>query len=460
MPIISPDGRYLLTQAGDVQAGAVLHLFDLRLAEQQQPLQLSYPQRSHAVSLFWSPDSRYVAYLLQEGDSYESSVTKGLWVLDVGTMESHQVLEEDSLSSFLVGWSPDSAAILGYHRGSEGDSYYYTVRPDGGGRQILGLSPEATVLGWMPAVAVDVPKVVGDLWQERFVNAAQSERTMANVVAQFVAAQGVVDEDELSRRVGAYLQQADVPIQLVQPRVRRVTETIHLAYLPPFAIHVLEGGQAQAVASGNLLLDARLEQERIGLVFGVLGPSSAQPAYVVLQRSDDGTWVPLWMPQGLRDWITTDGEIRFAGEGLDTIELRGSSFGLDIGQDAIFSECQACVHRWLRSTWVWQTDGYARETDLPEDASLDQVYWEMTERTPYAVLNESLRRMRQELPLEDVVVSSDVIEQVRALGLLEASARFIVEEEGQDTVTFRDLDGSRRFVAVISQERLASVSQL
>ena len=51
------------------------------------------------------------------------------------------MLSPNSLSASLIGWTPDSKYILGYHRGVGDDAYYYTIQPDGSDRRILSLPP-------------------------------------------------------------------------------------------------------------------------------------------------------------------------------------------------------------------------------------------------------------------------------------------------------------------------------
>ena len=461
--IISPDGRYLLTEQSEIEKGKRhLTLYDLSTGGQERPKVWEHPQRSHSVSHIWSPDGRYVAYLLRDGAAHqESERGLGLWVLDVTSMRAAKVVEEDFLSSSLVSWTPDSTYVVGYHRGEAGDIYFYAVRPDGGDRRILMLDPKAKILGWMPFTGkISVPKVTVDRWRAEFSDTGGDPVAMADVVAQFVGTQIGTDDKELSRQVAEYLQGAGWEMGLSGAAIVRLSEGQFLAQLPPFSIYVIESGRAQAVAQGNVVLDARLVDGDLGLIFGTIGASAVQPAYVLLRRQADGTWRLLWAPQGQRDWIATDGEIRFAGEGLQKVRVVGSSFGLDYGEAEVFAECHACPHRRLVATWSRQDDRYVRETTLPADAPLTNVYWEMTERTPYALVYECLRRIRQGLPAEELVGGPDVLARIRDLGLTDKGMRLVPEEEMVNGVRFSDLEGKTRFYALVKDGRLLHVERV
>jgi hypothetical protein len=459
---VSPDGRYLLTERlGD--QGAQLVLYDLSKGRDTPPQTWRHPEGSHSVSHVWSPDGRYVAYLLREGRTFSDESTQGLglWVLDIASMQAKKILEEPATASSLVGWTPDGAYIVGHHRGEAQDEYCYMVRPGGGDRRVLALGPQAEVLGWMPmGQATSVPKVVIDPWRARFLSTVDDPAAMAEVVAQFVAAQDKATDEALSQQVREYLERAGWQLDLAGPSVKRLARGIAVAQLPPLAIHVLEAGHAQLVASGHLILDARLEGDDLGLIFGVIGASSVQPAYVLLCRQGDATWAPLWTPQGHRDWIATDGEIAFAGKGPSTLQVSGSSFGLDVGEDEVFSECHACPHRKLVAKWLRRGDTYVRQTKLKADAPLADILWEMTEREPYAIVYECLRRLRRDLPVDELVSDKSVPSQFKDLGLLGKDVRLIAEEETTHGVLFSEATSQKRFRATVENRRVMHVERV
>ena len=457
--VISPDGRYLLVEQPDLESKSrFLLLFDLKSQGAPSPAVWRNPAETHSVSYAWSPDGRFVAFLLRDGEmSYEATQGLGVWVLDVASMEATKVIDETPLSSSLVGWTPDSSHIVGYHRGVEDGVYFYAVRPDGGDRRILTLKPEAEILGWMlPADMAVVPKVSVDPWRVRFLSTAGDPEALAQTVAQFVSEQAHADDQEVSERLGEYLLHTGLPLDIVSPRVERVTDELSLVHIPPFSIYLLGPDRAQLLANGHLIVDARLVDDELGLIFGVVGASAVQPAYGLYRRSEEGAWQLLWGPQGQRDWVAADGEISFVGEGLETLRVKGTSFGLE---NKVLAECHVCPHRHLTALWTRQGDLYARQTKLAADATLDDVYWEMTERTPYAVLYECLRRVRDGLPADALVASGQVLTQIRALGLLDGEARLVPEEEKPEGVRFSVADGTRHFFATIQDGRIVRIEQ-
>jgi hypothetical protein len=462
---ISPEGRWLLTQmlSGNAEA-ASLRLYDLSGTGEAQPRVWSHPPNSHSASHVWSPEEGSLAYLLREGNTYEASGQGlGLWLLDLTREQPVQVLDEPSASSSLIGWTPDGSHIVGYHRGTDGDSHYYAVRPDGGDRRILSLSAEAQILGWMPhATTRSVPRVMLDPWPPRFQDVAGDAQGTAQVVAELVAAQVHSPEEELSRLITQYLHQAGWTMDHRGATIKRIAEGQFAAQLPPFGIHLMSDGQAQQVAGGNVLIDARREGEELGLIFGVLDAgaelgSTVQPAFLLFRLQTDGAWAPIWSPQGQRDWVTTNGEITFAGEGLDELRVAGSSFGIEIGQDRVFVECQECPQRRFVATWVKQGTGYRRQTSLPAGAPIHRVYWEMTEPTPYAIVFETLWRLRNDLSANDLLASPEVLQQIHQHGLLNASTLLVPEEELVNGVRFSNVEGTQRFYALTKDNRLLHI---
>ncbi len=459
--IASPDGRYLLTERMESK-GAELFLYDLSAEEEEaQPRTWQHPPDSHSVSHTWSPDGEYVAYLLQDGASFADSTRGlGLWVLDVRSMEAEKVLEETSLSSTVLGWTPDGEYVLGYHRGTEGENYFYMIRPDGGDRHLLTVPPQGEILGWMiPPEEPSDDQVSIDRWRGRFEDVQGEATAMAQVVAEFVAANAEDDDETLSRDLRTHLEKTDWSTDEVEPRVERLADQIFLAQLPPFSIYLLDSGQAHFVANGHLVLDARLEDDDLGVIWGTKGQEFVQPTYMLLHREEDGSWTPLWTPQGRRDWVATDGEIEFVDSGLERLQVRGSSFGLDVEESQIFAECHECPHRWLTATWRRSDGAYERESELPPDAPLPQIFWEMTERTPYALLHECLRRLRQEQPVDELVATPEVAAQIRTLDLLEKEIRLMAEKETEDEVYFSDTDKGRTLRALIQDEQLLRVER-
>jgi len=148
--LISPDGRYVLTEQF-TDSGAQFALYDLQAQGETRPQ--VWPHEKGAYSMFpvWSPDGRQIAYLLRRNrEGKDDSVEAlGLWVLDVASGQARRILEEDSELSSLVGWTPEGEYVVGHYEADEA-SYYYALRPDGGDRRILLLQTQAHILGWMP----------------------------------------------------------------------------------------------------------------------------------------------------------------------------------------------------------------------------------------------------------------------------------------------------------------------
>ncbi|NLG28131.1 MAG: hypothetical protein GX557_09480 [Chloroflexi bacterium] len=449
--VLSPDGTRLLSQVY-AEGLSYLVVYDLQGTEAPQVLA---QQGGYSVSHHWSPDGRYVAYLLRSGanEADPAAQGRGLWVFDTAAGESQQVIDDLSVASYLIGWTPGGAEIAGVHRGDAGESYAYLIRPDGGNRRILALGDGAEVIGWMSAPAGDVPQVLVDPWQARFVDAAGDAQATAGLVSEIVAVQSEVDDQALLKQIGGYLSDAGWDLAYGGPTLKRLGASTFVMQLPPLGIYVVEPQRAQAVASGHLVLDARLVGDDLGLVYGVLADGSVQPAFVLLRRQPEGLWQTLWWPQGQRDWIATDGEIVLAGEGLERLLVSGNSFGLEDAEDTAFGECRACPHRQFAAEWLRQGDAYVRASELPADAERSAVLWEITRPTPYGVLYECVRRLRAGLPTSELADPA-VIQALQSAGLGDGSARLIAEDEGLDAVRVGVAGAEARYTAKVRDGRI------
>jgi hypothetical protein len=301
-------------------------------------------------------------------------------------------------------------------------------------------------------------EAVEDEWGAQFMQGAKDWDTTATVVAHYVDEHAHLDDETLSQQLGQYLALIGDE-EMIEPQVRRLSDDLFLAHLPPRSLYLLEGGEAGFLVDGDRVLDICIEGDELGLIFASDSTGSVQPAFVLLRRAEKGIWQPVWMPVGHRDWVTTDGEIRFTGAGLNELAVSGTSFGLDEGIDRVFDECQFCPHRHLSATWRRLGDTYVRQTALTDDASLYERYWEMTERTPYAVLYESLRRLRQGLAADELLANDQVLRQIRSLELLDIERRFTVVEETDGEVIFADVETDRHYRAQVEDGQLVRVER-
>jgi hypothetical protein len=103
---------------------------------------------------------------------------------------------------------------------------------------------------------------------------------------------------------------------------------------------------------------------------------------------------------------------------------------------------------------------YVRQTKLKADASMAEVIWEMTERRPYAILYECLRRVRRGLSANELISDKSVLSQIEGLGLLGKDVRLIPEEERANEVLFSDALSQRRFRATIEGGRVMHIERL
>lgn len=111
--LISPDGRYILTEQF-TDSGARFALYDLQAQGETRPRVFPHEKGAYSMFPFWSPDGRRVAYLLRRNQDGQNGPIEalGLWVLDIESGQTQRILEEDTPLSSLVAGRP--AAITSW----------------------------------------------------------------------------------------------------------------------------------------------------------------------------------------------------------------------------------------------------------------------------------------------------------------------------------------------------------
>jgi len=151
-----------------------------------------------------------------------------------------------------------------------------------------------------------------DPWLSRFAATLGDPETMAQVVAQFVQGQSGAGEGGLAPQITEHLQQAGWPLGSIEPRLIRLADGIWAAQVPPAGIYLLQEARPTP-GECQVMLDARLQDETLGLISATGEADNLQPMFELLRKHDDETWKVVWSPQGQRYWISTDGAIRFQG---------------------------------------------------------------------------------------------------------------------------------------------------
>jgi len=419
---------------------------------------VALPEGQLPTSYAWSDAGDVLAVMLQPNPAATTVQPEdaGLWVLSMNDPALHQVLGHEGPMSAVLGWSPGDELILARHSGGSIPDHVYLIRPDGGDRRILPQSERTVPLGWIPARTPDAPKVQLDPWPMRFASQSTDAKSLANTTARWLATTEGQGDDELSELLRGYISASGWETDLAGPQVVRVAEGLHVVHLPPLAVYVCEGGSAYAIASGQLIQDARYEGDRLAVIYATIGASSVTPGFALAERDGQG-WRVAWTPQGQRYWVATDGEISFASEGLDRLKVRGSSFGLQPGAGDAFRECHACLHRWLQTEWVRTGSTYALANEAVASMPRDEALWALTERTPYAVLHETLRRLRLGQSASELA-SAHAMAQLVELGLTDSQRLLVGEQETEEVVLFSDLDIGVRYEAEVRQGKLVSVA--
>lgn len=130
---------------------ARIAVYDLA-APQAAPRTYDLPAGTHPGTLHWSPDGKWLGFLLYEGEAPEldAAPCRGLWALDVAEMQAYEVIQLESPEAALIGWHPDGKALLVEWLDALLRQRHFQLI-DAGSRQVteFALGERARVVGWV-----------------------------------------------------------------------------------------------------------------------------------------------------------------------------------------------------------------------------------------------------------------------------------------------------------------------
>jgi len=151
--VASPDLAYLAVRL----TPARIVVYDLA-ALQTAPRTFTVPAGMYPGDFRWSPDGRWLAFLLFEGNEPGLSETSalGLWVLDTVTMQGREGLSlprpdaPKLTSASLIGWHPGGKTLLlSWYGGSPRRRHFQLVDVDSWQATELALGERARPIGWI-----------------------------------------------------------------------------------------------------------------------------------------------------------------------------------------------------------------------------------------------------------------------------------------------------------------------
>ncbi len=116
------------------------------------------PAGTHPGPMHWSPDGRWLTFLLCEGQAPGLAETpaRALWVLDTATMQAHQGMPLPSRpppstnSAVVTGWHPEGKALLiRWHGGTPRRRHFQLVDADSWQATEWDLGEGARPIGWV-----------------------------------------------------------------------------------------------------------------------------------------------------------------------------------------------------------------------------------------------------------------------------------------------------------------------
>jgi|GEM_PF-541085 len=140
-----------LTHLAVTLTPARIAIYDLT-TPQVAPRTYDVPTGTHSDSLQWSPDGKWLAFLLYEGEApgLDTAPARGLWALDVAEMQAYEVIQLESPEAALIGWHPDGKALLVEWLDALSRQRHFQLI-DAGSRQVteFALGEGTQVVGWV-----------------------------------------------------------------------------------------------------------------------------------------------------------------------------------------------------------------------------------------------------------------------------------------------------------------------
>jgi hypothetical protein len=133
--------------------------------------------------------------------------------------------------------------------------------------------------------------------------------------------------------------------------------------------------------------------------------SGAKQAFLLLELRDTG-WKLTWDSSNSKAGKLSHTKFKFVGEGLDTLEVTGSSWFLDDPKSMTFHESNAGPHRWFVQTWTRHGSAYSLESETLVPSA-------------YNTLVDFVYALRSQdfAAADNLVTNSNLISTARDLGL-------------------------------------------
>jgi hypothetical protein len=177
--------------------------------------------------------------------------------------------------------------------------------------------------------------------------------------------------------------------------IRRVKDNLYLvgigyaAATQPSSLYIFYDSSYKRIAKGEngliSVIDFRLRGDELGVVFYRV-PGSTHPAkdFAFLKKEKDA-WFVQWNSVRESEWIAADGEVKYLGDDLSLIQVRGSHFGLNRVEETVRYKIMEDIDRQeigrhFTGLWERKGDAYVRRSKLPEDAPLYDRLREMADQ--------------------------------------------------------------------------------
>jgi len=183
--------------------------------------------------------------------------------------------------------------------------------------------------------------------------------------------------------------------------IKRIKDNLHLvgigyaASTQPSSLYIFYDSSYKRIAKGEggviSEIDFRLRGDELGVVFCRV-PGSTHPAKdFAFLKKEKNEWFVQWNSVQESEWIAADGEVRYLGDDLSLIQVRGTDFGLGRVEEPVRFKIledidRQYIGRYFTGCWERKGNVYVRRSKLPRNAPLYERLREMADkREPIAI---------------------------------------------------------------------------
>lgn len=167
--------------------------------------------------------------------------------------------------------------------------------------------------------------------------------------------------------------------------IKRIKDNLHLvgigyaASTQPSSLYIFYNSSYKIIAKGEggviSEIDFRLRGDELGVIFCRTPGSTHPETDFALLKKENAEWLVQWNSVQQCEWIAADGEVKYLGDDLFLLQVRGSDFGLGRVEETVRFKIledidRQYIGRYFTGLWERKGNVYVRRSKLPQDAPL------------------------------------------------------------------------------------------